>query len=405
MSFYKTVNLIYTSQSNNKIGSVMVKIVFAILIVNCLQFTSQVYAAKTAETIPPATLNQVMSEIGKVMVDLYPLIVARRNINDMEKFEMEQSVAQLIVLFKLAKPFIIQKSEPYQFSYDYILDYLQETKQAFEKENYRYARSNLYTLGTICSSCHTQDARLRTLFSGTNRSHFQDDYSYAEFNFSTRHYDEAIKYYNKHLNADDMKTELDIVRPLQRIITVYTQVLNKPGEGAKQLRKYLDLKSHSRTTKEHLAQWILGLDDLQSSGASKVKNIDFQTLENYVKEYFGDLNDLLPGVMSTPRQEVSRVWLRGVLYKYLNGHPENDEIPKIIYWLALCDRSIDYNYYFSLSDLYLKQCVVKHPHHPYAKRCFNEYREYVTFSYTGSAGTFIPPDVQQQLDELQNLLK
>ena len=75
----------------------------------------------------------------------------------------------------------------------------------------------------------------------------------------------------------------------------------------------------------------------------------------------------------------------------------------LLYWLAVVDRSIAYNFYFSLADLYLKQCVLKYPSHPYARHCFNEYGLYVDHMYV-QQGEKIPPGIQQELRQMQNAL-
>jgi len=378
-----------------------------IILILLLVTTFQVNAASTSQAVPaePASLNHVMSQIGKKMVELYPLIMAKRAITESERNTMQRSVAKLLDLFQKAGPFIKRKSNTYQVSYDYMIGYLQETDKAFKKNKTTYARSRLYALGSICASCHTQDTKLRTLFSGTGRDKFSSDFAYAEFNFITRNYSEAIKFYDRYLISKNVSTELDIVQPLQRIITIYAQIYNKPGSGAMQLEKYLTIKKHTKTTKIHLTKWINGLKNLEVQGARNVSNLTFGMLKKYVKKNLGDLNQPLSGVFSTPEEEVSRVWLRGRLYQYLNEKPEKSEIPIIIFWLALSDRSIGYNFYFSLADLYLKQCIIMQPAHPYAKRCFDEYKEYIHFSHTGSSGTYIPADLQQEIIELEQVLQ
>ena len=57
-------------------------------------------------------------------------------------------------------------------------------------------------------------------------------------------------------------------------------------------------------------------------------------------------------------------------------------------------------FFNSLADLYLQECMLIYTQDPYAKKCYQEYREYVEFSYSGSQGTDIPPDIQQELKKL-----
>ena len=60
-------------------------------------------------------------------------------------------------------------------------------------------------------------------------------------------------------------------------------------------------------------------------------------------------------------------------------------------------------FYFSLADLYLKHCVLKYPRHPYAKRCFQEFENYINYTYVNQ-GEKIPPGINRERIEMQNAL-
>jgi len=380
----------------------MYKTIFSILIALSGLAGAAAPAPASVETKP---LNQTMTKIGGVMIDLFPIIVTKGPLTQTQETKMGEDLNQLVELFREAGPYIKERSDTYQVSYQLVLDHLDKTKQAIDTKKFDYARKRLYSLGAICTSCHTQDTKLRTLFSGADRANFADDLAFAEFNYLTRNYTEAENGYDRFLRSDQPKTELELIQPLQRIITLYTQILNRPGEGAQKLSQYAQLPTHTPRTREHLAGWIAGLKELEANGASKVTHPSFSTLQNLVQKYIGPLGEPFPEIYLPPEQEVSRVWLRGLLYHYLNTHPNKTEIPKLLYWLAISDRSIGYNFYFSLADLYLKECVLNHASHPYAQRCFDEYNEFVNFTYSGSAGTFVPPEIEQELDVLEQALR
>lgn len=358
----------------------------------------------TAPATTEKNLNQIMSEIGKIMVDTFPVIVAKRELSDKEKQQLKVAIDQLETLFKQAKPFIGEKSSTYQISYDLVLEYLAKTRSSFQINHIDYSRKRLYSLGSICASCHTQDTKLRTLFPGIDRSHFSDDLAFAEFNFITRNYNEAIKYFDQYLRSDQAKTEYDLIVPMQRLITIYVQIFNTSDIAAKQLAEYRNLKSHTAKTRKHLEGWIAGLKTLSESKPETDAKINFEKLEKYVSRYIGDTDQAAAEFFSTPEDEVSRLWLRGRLYHYLNNMPPADQLPVVLYWLSICDRSIGFDYNFSLADLYLKQCIRNYSNHPYAKMCFREYKEFIEISYSGSAGVFIPPELEDELDELKKLL-
>lgn len=350
-----------------------------------------------------ASLNAIMAEAGEITVRIYPLVVARRPMSESEIERIDEALTRLSELFYAAAPYMEEKPDSYQIGYEFISRYLEIVKTILRTSHVDYARSHLYALGEICASCHTQDTTLRTLFSGTSREAFTDDYAFAELNYITREYAQAVKYYEKYLESPGRKTELNIIQPLQRIVTIYIQVYNDPAGAIKVLKKYESYSQHTPETRIELQNWIRGLQVLQASGVSRSDTKDFKTLQRYVVEYLGETEDLSLHKQSTAQEEVQRVWLRGQLYHYLNRRPKNDEIPKILYWLAVIDHSIAYNFYFSLADLYLKQCVLKYPTHPFARRCFHEFEHYVDHTYI-SQGESIPPGIKLEIQQMQDAL-
>jgi hypothetical protein len=342
-----------------------------------------------------------MTNIGATMVEIFPVIVLQRELTPAETQLLRANVKRLSELFHEADPYIRERPETYVVSYRFILDYLSETQRAIDDRNLDYARSRLYGLGSICASCHTQDTKLRTLFTGAGREKFADDASYAEFNFLTRNYDEAEKYFERELRATGTKSEYEVIRPLQYLVVIHAQIRNQPGAGAAVLEKFLDLPQHTATTRQELKGWITGLRALDANGAEKVSAPTFRELESHVNEILGPLDQPLNVIRVAPDQEVRRIWLSGLLYHYLNRKPPADHVPKVLYWLAVNDRVVGYNYFYSLADLYLRECVYNHAAHPYARRCLAEFQEYVNFAYSGSGGTFIPPELQQELRKMK----
>ncbi|WP_455210240.1 hypothetical protein [Kaarinaea lacus] len=350
------------------------------------------------------SLNYIMVEVGKVMLDIYPLIVAQRTYTAEDIERLDKALSQLSAMFYASAPFIDQKSDGYQISYEFISQYLLVVKRVLQTSDIDYARSHLYALGEMCASCHTQDTTLRTLFSGIKREAFPTDYAFAELNYITREYAQAIKYYEKFLNAPGRKTELNIIQPLQRIVTIHTQLQNNPRKAIQILEKYIAYKQHTPETLAELNGWISGLKKLVSSGESDIKPVTFALLKGYVEKYLGKNENLSLQMQSTAQEEVQRVWLRGQLYQYLNNQPKQNEIPMLLYWLSVLDRSIAYNFYFSLADLYLKQCVLKYPDHPYAIRCFEEFEHYLDHTYL-QQGEKIPDGIMQEVIQMQTALK
>ena len=93
-----------------------------------------------------------------------------------------------------------------------------------------------------------------------------------------------------------------------------------------------------------------------------------------------------------------------VLYEYLQTHPKSAIVPDILYWLSICDRAVNNDFFFSLADLYLRECILSYPTNPVAKKCFKEYETETNAAYTGSGGTHIPAEVKLELSRLKELV-
>ena len=152
--------------------------------------------------------------------------------------------------------------------------------------------------------------------------------------------------------------------------------------------------------KEHLELAIETIQNLPAHTEPK----HFSELQKLASEILMDANAGEPLTGLNARNEVERLWLRGQLFRYLNSGAGKNEVPYILYWLALCDRSIGYGYDYTLADFYLKQCVKRYPRHPMARTCFNDYKNYVTFYFTTPLESVLPIEIDRELKELESYL-
>ncbi|WP_455197277.1 hypothetical protein [Kaarinaea lacus] len=372
------------------------------VVVASIVFLGLIAATSIIEKSSAVSVNEIMLEIGQTMEDLFPTLFDEKTMEQAAgQKKLHDAVKKLDALFNEARPHFDIKSPTYRISFDVIHAQLTGAIVAMKYDNYRHATNIVKEFVSICSSCHTQDSKLRTLFGDVSRKQFGSDMQFAEFNYMTRNYDTAISYYEKHLESVKEPTEIELMTVMKRILTVNTQVYNRPQDAIKELDKLKDYPGHTKFSKKNLDEWLTGLKELEKQQFSKVTNPDFEQLKDYVNKILGPLDD--PGTADFPskKEKVARVWLRGRLYHYLNTVPPREEIPVILYWLSIVDRSIDYSFYYSLADMYLKECMLQYTSHPYAQKCYDEYEAYITFSYSGSRGTDIPDDIADELKALK----
>ena len=350
------------------------------------------------------SLNTTMTQIGNTITDLFPLFLNEIAFDNPENEAfINESVQRIVTLIQTAGPHFEQRSKPTQISYEILYENLLESQRAMEAGNRHYAQNLLNEVVSICTSCHTQDDKQRTLFRGKDRDAFASDFEYAEYNFLTRNYETAIHYYDRYLKSPySMKPERIVFASAKKLLTIYTQVLNEPGRGVEHFKKLVQDEDLPPLVKKNAREWIAGLEELQANQASQVKSPTFEELEKYVHQYLGPLDAPGSAIVPTRKQKVYHLWLQGLLYRYFSSSPSRETIPTLLYWLAINDRATNYSFYYSLADLYLKECMLKHTQSSMAKQCFDEYNEYIKFSYSGSLGTDIPEDVQLELRKLRS---
>ena len=377
------------------------------ILIACIVAILSVVTSKLYSPDTPVSINETMSDIGNTLGHLAPLVFHdKEGENQQELLEISTDIETLVKLFEQAKPHFRMRSTAYQISFDVIETHLKSTYINLKNGYYNTTKPMLRELFSICASCHTQDKETRHLFGGTTREKFSSDLHYAEFAYATRDYDVALTYLAKSLNDKTVKlTEPQLLQAFKRALTIFAQIKNQPAGGAVWLKTYSQYPGHTQFSKTTLSEWVTSLDSLSKADYQVDSPPEFAQIKQLVTQILGDPDAPVNSIFPSKQEKVTRLWLRGLLYTYLNSNPKEEEIPQLLYWLAICDRSINYSFYFSLADLYLKECIVRYHQHPVAKSCFNEYREYITFSYSGSAGTNIPQEIRDELYRLEQMLQ
>lgn len=344
-----------------------------------------------------SSINKDMASIGEAMGNLLLIVVNDKAFAAAKNQKsIDDNLSIIRKKIKKVEHHFNKGSITYQVSYEIIKNQMSNIQSAFHNKKYTHAQSMLKAAATICTSCHTQDQKQRTIFKGFNREVFGSDYEFAEYNFITRNYDPALAFYKKYLREQNThQSEKYNLQALKNILIIYVQIYNQLGSGADALSEYKQSNNLSLYAKTHVKEWVSGLKMLDRTEAKKQK-ITYPDLESYVKKYIG-LNDSL-------NKAHYHAWIKGLLYRYLSTNPAESEVPSILYWLSITDRVTEHNIYYSLGDLYLKQCILNYPTSSYAKKCFTEYKDYTTFIYSGTRGTHIPDDIQSELDELENIV-
>jgi hypothetical protein len=95
----------------------------------------------------------------------------------------------------------------------------------------------------------------------------------------------------------------------------------------------------------------------------------------------------------------------GLLSNYFFENQTSPSAAELSFWIGWIEKRLKKEDFLSSGDLFLKQCVKKYPKSPIARECLNEYKESVEFDFSGSGGTSIPPEIEKELRQLNQLIK
>ncbi len=394
----------------------MKKIIFAV----CLLISSIAFSNPDSSEIEA---KRVMHQVYESYVKLIPYIYSDRLItNSNDKKMLEELNAHLLDLqkaFKGAKHVELLKMPGFKPSLETIDRHISDTIDSVNAKSKVFAHARLKAMGALCVSCHTgiSDKISKNAFgeaiSSLKRSDFNSDFEFANYLYLVRRFTEAKKHYELAIKSslekishppkgtfiDDRNLNGELYSSLRRILSLYTKISIRPEEGINFLKKYRQDKGITKFTREDIDQWIKGLKKWEKFDINNVKKVD-----EFISTNLKHLEDKKDKV-NTGEYDVTLLISSGVLTKFLNDNPKTELVPTILYWLAISERRLSNSYFFSLSDLYLKECILQYPKNEIAKSCYREYEDNLVFGYSGSSGTDIPPSEKRELERLKNALK
>ena len=297
---------------------------------------------------------------------------------------------------------VAPRSDTYQISYEVIASQLEQAQTELTQGRESYAVNLLGSAISVCATCHTQDDQAAAWLAPTVSVSTVNPFSNAEFLFMTRQYDRAFDAYKNWLHqqqtlADDNRTR----SAFERLLLTALQIQKSSAAIHSLIAELSQGGNISATLKQDVLAWLDGLGELEKR-TDIGKQPNRNTLKNLAETWLDGNGNESPGHIFLPEtQRPQIVWLRGQLYRALNQETDASRVPQWLYWLAVSDRLLEYRFYYSLADMYLKQCMLEYTENPVARRCYGEYENYLLFFYSGSSGTHLPEDIKSELEMLK----
>lgn len=292
----------------------------------------------------------------------------------------------------------------YKFTRKVLEEHVLETERVFRLGNKSYARWMMNSTLGICMGCHTQVPTTERRFAVfVKPDYFTDEADRADFLFATKNFEGARQIYKKlvknypanHVSTDNLEKSVrrEFLYQL-RIQRDYASAYNSLTE----FQKNLELPEFLR---RYLSDWEHQLSEWKKSGGPDISKLKENDLILFAKQNVS-LEKAPKKIESSDPMFISNLIVSGVLFEYLQRNPQSKVTPEVFYWLAVIDRQLSQSMFYSLADMYLKECMLKYPEHSIATKCYDEYEAEVLYRYSGSSGVHVPQEV---LSELKNLKK
>lgn len=368
-------------------------------------FFSSSFAAgskKKKEEIPG-----VMAGFREEILNLQPYWTNKAEYNAKKnENRIKASLSKLKTLSGLLDEHPRLKSASFEASAEVFKDQIAEAQQMFLRGSKNYSRLLLVSTFKVCSSCHSQVVQDKGPQWQIDISRVDGDLiQQGDFWYTIRHYDRALRFYKQAVNRYPLAglglEEVEL--SLERILSIRLRVLHEPTAALADLKEALNNKKLSDHILRRIGIWMEEIQKLYPQPVSNISDYSAaqiaQQAEDIIskaeKKSFQRLDD---------SQRIQFLYVAGLIYEFMNQRPK-EVTAELLYWLAVCDHWLNDQFFFSLGNLYLKQCINKFPSSEFAGRCYQELENKIELSYTGSAGVNVPASVRADLRKLKAKIK
>jgi hypothetical protein len=337
-------------------------------------------------------LRGIMQHLADSVVRLIPIVSEKEFNAD----DFSQEAVTLKRYFDQAGPHFADQPVDTRINYDMLKERLDQVNRLTSDRGLLSARNLLSESMELCASCHIRDGMAKPGF-GISRVKHLSEYQAAEFSYLSRDYDSALASYRNFL-ADKNADPYQRSQALDRMLSITAEVVGDLNVAGSVLKE-VTLADQSEAFR--VKQWQSVFQKLK--GDSLVSPLSFTTttaMDRFLTVDWPGLQSL----MDWNEQQAYWMLIRRQLNILLQGASVTGEIPILLYWLAVADRSTHFQFFESPSRRYLERCIRDYSQHAYARKCFDEYELLMIVSYSGSAGVNVPDEVRKEIDELRQLL-
>lgn len=349
-----------------------------------------------------------MNRAFLAVTDLLPFIHDQASFMDKKnEAVIKQKLKELNTAMKSAKHETMLQHDLFAPSYSLITENVNEVVNAFNAEKKSYAHWTLGELTSLCLDCHTRlpESHSSSFQNGELRvdeTKLKDPFTLGMAHLIVRRYVDAKNSFTRDIQDKLIKKDFNELKaPFQQILLIETKILKDPASMELIIDSYMKKELMPQSMKTILSQWKERLTYWKNA---PILQKGLQS-ENDLKQFFK--TRLIPLKQINVFEEGHKVDLlltSGILSNYFFFNQDTSHAAEISYWMGWLEKRLKREDFFGAGDYFLKQCIRKYPKHPIAKECLKEYKESIEFDFSGSSGTNIPTEVEEEIDELDRLL-
>ncbi len=338
-------------------------------------------------------LRDSMGEAGKILTSLLNRASSEERFS--RKADAELVRAELERLDKLFRENEVHfKNKTLTPELKALQGLVREALEAHQRGRLGLARQMVRGLPALCLSCHSQD-QFHAWVYRTKDLDGVSTLEKAEFALATRRPEEARLLLVSYFADKTQRSDEEIIKAIRLEMQIGLWQERSLAQIEKDVLKHMDQYSQRQMVIRQVSGWAKGLALAKNILKTPVKSV--LQWPAIMKKAFGDSEPSL-GLMAPPDDEALFMCFRQELHRLLRANPKAEDRPWLYYWLSWTEKGIGHDYLYSLGDGYLRICMDQWPKSPAARKCYDEFKSYTEFAYSGSAGTSIPADVQAELD-------
>lgn len=371
--------------------------------------TNVLAQSKTKKQFHPDTaVRHKMNTISGTIRELGPYIASEQEfVKEKNKKYIQKNLTELTDLFKNLKAHPVIATQGLSMNQAVMTEQLQQTVNLFNTDKRSQARAKFTAALNLCVGCHTQSPGqgLSKLFQDKDIEKMKiSNYEKAELYFITRDYNKAMELYDQFL-MKSKKTDDDefIFKALERQLIYFVKIKKDFTLGKAQFDKYLKANIFNEKITEEVSEWSRTLAKKPLWENFIPENAKEEEMEKFMKGFIAD-DEEGPIFTVTNSSEVYDLNLSSILLDYYNAHPDSKLGGRILYWLAILDKRINDELFFSVGDFYLLACMEKYSKDPVASECYDSYQEDLEMNYITKDKKVFPPEIIERLNNLKKLI-